>query len=174
MFPENDLAAEFWLFVRDRAMDVRQGIDEIGGAATLNSVEHRRNVVRGLSRHDLGETDDRTNYNWELGPQIYATIQDALLAFLVNHMAQDRFVYNYATWLRTVAAILGDAVREPDWLTVIVPETKATADSIEEGAPAGEHQMTVSDSNWDCLNRETFHLIRKQYQGAEARHPQAE
>src|SRR5262245_24306451 len=140
MFPESDLAKGFWFFVGMRAMDVRhEEFSTHGGSATLNEFEERRTYVLNTFDKGVDFFDDDSSSPW-----LYHTLQDALIAYLVQLTSIGRFPYTYEIWLRMHTLILADVHREPGWLTVIhhVP--------LSEPEQHKEHTMIVADE-WPSL-----------------------
>ncbi len=185
MFPVRDIANEFWAFVRDLALDPRNGVDdatteiiELGPARTnseaLDELEERRFQLRvqfagphaeispvgsatGIWRH---HGDNRI-------PWGYLTLQEALVAFLIDSAARNRLSFDREIWLCAVPLIMGDAIRDPDWLHVILRDVDmlgAEGLSLDDPEHQHEHVMTISD-DWSCLLRETFDYIVATYTG---------
>jgi hypothetical protein len=172
-FPERDLAYAFWHFVRGRALDprfVEEGCTgNVAPTGRLDDLEtEREDVYRDLAGlFGNSENLDRPiHYPAEIYPDgplfpwVFPTIQEALVAFLIDRVVRKAFPVQYEIWLRVVAIILGDAQREPDrWMRV-------TARIHERDCPEEEreteHVMTVSN-DWSCLSHETFDFIVQRY-----------
>ncbi|WP_410596268.1 hypothetical protein [Amycolatopsis sp. lyj-23] len=160
MYYERQIADEFWFFVRARAIDYRleESLDQRHGTLTLNAREEHLTGVRQCLANSQGKVLPMLNI-YSGAPWTYPTVQEALMAFLINELAHNAFPYSYEMWLRAVTLIVADAQRDPDWLHVI-------ACDWEEGhgseAPRTPHDMTISD-DWSCLSRETFDFTVREY-----------
>lgn len=173
LFPESYLAPNFWLFVRDQAIDGRT--NELGVRITskvVNPYNQERAFARTFLRELRGPfTDDfDPDYEEDEGegtkqPWTYKTLQEALLMFLLAWVYRTQpeppVTPTYEIWLRTVALILADAARLPELLTLRVPEYDRMNPEL---APKGtiERCMVISD-DWSCLSRDTFDFIMANY-----------
>jgi hypothetical protein len=169
VFPEDDLRAEFWLFVYERALDPRiswKFEDDEGypaGSHVLEVLEAHRDLVRFY----LTQVDDEEDrpHEFEPGwPVAYRSLQDALLAFLIELLSKaglERYLYDYATWLRTVVLVVADAQRDPSCLTISFPLNEY-GDPDRSIPPHHREERTMTlDGTWGCLSRDTYKLIRR-------------
>lgn len=161
MFPEHDLKSEFWHFVYARAIDPRYGLDQRPESKVLDSIEMNRDNVR----YTLEDVDDipRLELQDQGWPQVYPTLQEALLAFLIDKVARNEFSYPYEVWLRMIILVMADAQREPNyWLRVTACNcAKDHYRNPEElRGHKREHVMIISD-DWSCLYRDVFELVRQ-------------
>lgn len=174
MFPEDDLRLEFWLFVRERAVDCRSGAREPVGTKTLDSLEWKRHTCLIETADENRDYDEDVpgafrNSGGGYGyPTAYKTLQNALLAFLVYRVSSSEgFPYSYATWLRTIVLVVTQAQREPRLLTVRIEEDEngeLCAPSLRPAGPAGHREFTMTlEGSWDCLSHDTFKTIRRTF-----------
>jgi hypothetical protein len=85
VFPEEDLRAEFWFFVRQRALDPRAKLGPIKPAGTpeLDWLEETRASIA----YYLDESSQYVAYE-QGGPATYDTLQEALVAFLIYEVSK--------------------------------------------------------------------------------------
>jgi hypothetical protein len=167
VFPEDDLRLGFWQFVAGRAGDGR--FDNVkNDNPVLNGIEFNRDAARidleSISKIEAEKPDGFKQGNGTtLG---YASIQDALLAYLIQRASKapsilEGFPYNYTTWLRTVILVMADAACEPDRLTLHIPVNEE-GEYDPQSSRLQEYTMRT-DGPWDCLSRDTFDTIRKHF-----------
>lgn len=159
LFPEADLRAEFWNFLDKRSIGPHSG-GRRAKLPVLDKIENRRDEVR------YGVDDDSDVPPLELDdlswPRTYPTLQEALLAFLIDHTASREPRITYEVWLRTVTLIVADAAREPDrWLKIKVTNRSVHVGD-DYGPPKYEHTMIVS-GDWQCLSSDTFKFVIQTY-----------
>lgn len=178
MFPESDIRLGFWRFLAERATDTRTGFDVSCGSGVLFHLEMNRDVTRqdleritptelAASENEITDSDGST-----VG---YATLQDALLAYLIYRVSQTGsptslpafgFQYDYATWLRTVVLVMEDALQDPSRLTVHMPVDEDGEYRSQTGLDKVKiHTMRI-DGSWDCLSRDTFDTVKEHFTGA--------
>lgn len=164
MFPERYFASDFWLFVAENAIDPRldEGQDSrpsrvVSELLYNHSWLHGENIAAILPV--LAASVPRANDD-DHQPLLFATLQDALLAFLVylvsksGQPANGRFACTYDIWLRIVVLIMADIVREPDALQLMTGESGSASETWVS------HRMRI-DPSWECLSEATFeYLVR--------------
>lgn len=158
LFPERELANEFWLFVFQQALDPRgSGLGRRPHCNALDKHEIERTGTKfrlegvdGISEEDFdfvaeGEVDR---------PRLYRTLQEALIAFLIYWQeTATRFPVTYDIWLRAVVLVICDAQRNPAWLRL------EGCDLSRDGEPREfKHSVAISD-DWDCLRREVYDYV---------------
>jgi hypothetical protein len=171
MFPERDIANGFWYFVRARAIDKRTVSNRSrAGSKTLDQLEITASKMRRKLASEQEKDEIRVLWGDDFIPWTYDTIQDALLAYLIDQAALGTLPYAYETWLRAVVLVISDAQRDSGWLHVVAcdwdpascegePPERCRQPGIER-----DHAMTVSD-DWSCLSRETFDFVTSTYAG---------
>jgi hypothetical protein len=155
LFPERDLANEFWLFLRDQAIDPRGADGCRPPCRALDLFEIDRQMVTAYLGDLIKDPSSAfpADENEE-EPRLYRTLQEALLAFLIYwQQAGRRFPITYDIWVRTIVLIMADAQRSPGFLRL------EARDLSQEGkAKEWAHTMVISD-DWDCLRRETYEFV---------------
>lgn len=177
MFPEDDIAREFWVWVHERACDARTSApDEVPLSETLDAIEARRSQIASAGLDFMRVDKTRSmEADYEIGfPVVYPTLQDALLAFLICLTAENgslRVIYvmrEFEMWLRVVVLVVACAQKEPELLTQQIhihsggdperPELVCGSHTAERA----EHTMTL-DGEWSCLSHQTFDYIQRRY-----------
>jgi predicted exporter len=161
MFPERYFASDFWLFVAENAIDPRleEGSDTrpsrvVSELLYVHSFLHGDNIAALLPA--LAASVPKANDD-DHQPLLFATLQEALLAFLVylvgkgGQPANGRFACTYDIWLRTVVLIMADIVHEPDALQQMTGERSRSNTWVS-------HRMQVGPS-WECLSESTFDYV---------------
>ena len=187
LFPARDIANEFWAFVLDLALDPRLGdfdprssfdpLPARSHSETLNQLEGRRSELRvqlaGPNAHQKWAEPGSDAEFWRFydlertNPWGYRTLQDALVAFLIDLAARNRLNFSLSVWRCTVPVILADAIRDPDRLQIILREVDnagAAEASIDDPAYQTTYTMALSD-DWSCLSSQTFNHIVTTYTG---------
>jgi len=164
MFPESNLAIEFWYFVRGRAIDPRNGgplrrtgsdaLDRVDEHATMR---YELECETRVNDNDLPYFNDDPGYPWT-----YATIQEALVAFLIDRATEGDFPYTYRIWLRTIILIMSDIQRDSGWLELIAQDETGEMGDKPAAERQQRHTMKVSD-DWSCLSCDTFDFILRTY-----------
>jgi hypothetical protein len=187
LFPERDIADDFWAFVRDLAIDPRVGTEEPRSpghpdpkrtnSQTLDQLEEERyeRSVRLAGPHAFkkigppGTDAEIWQIYWpeQRMPWGYRTLQEALTAFLIDSAALDRLTFSLDIWRCTVPVIVADAIRNPDLLRVILRDVamlRSGEEDLDDPEGQREYTMTISD-DWSCLRAETFDHIVATYAG---------
>jgi hypothetical protein len=161
LFPERDLAYDFWVFVYEIAIDPRlpEPLGERPGGRILYEFESNRSLFHGqqLAHADPALADRPRYSDGTKEPLVYPTMQEALLGYLIYLVTaaqlpgEGRFACTYDIWLRTVVLLMADIAQNPEWLH-IVTGTVTDRDSRQH------HHMTVSN-DWDCLSQDTFNYV---------------
>jgi hypothetical protein len=163
MYPESDLRAAFWIFIYRRAFDERWGSgpkDQRPSAIALDKIEFEN----WINYQAIGEDDQGVDLSSPYFPRFYRTLQEALIAFLIDMTARGKWPHPYETWLRLVVLVTADAQRDPTrWLQIntLRPDSEP---STNRGGSL--HVMTVSD-DWSCLTHDTFEAIQRLHSGTE-------
>jgi hypothetical protein len=170
MFAAEELALEFWAFVRYRAFDEHN--EYTFSRALTEQDDARRNraiyLQPGDERIESRGAFDSASSEPVRAPVVYRTLQEALVDFLIDEIGTNK-VPDFADWLRAQAVIMAQAAREPEWLIVKTP----VIDENGQWSPDSltTHTMAVGPGPWDVLSRETFDVLVQHFFGAQDGHP---
>jgi hypothetical protein len=109
-------------------------------------------------------------------PHVFNTLQEALVAFLIDAIAKNQWRYPYEVWLRVVVLVLADAQRQPDYFLKVTARYFSDPEEFDPQNPSArrlreaELTMTISD-DWSCLSRGTFAAIEQAHRATEPPDP---
>lgn len=168
MHPEHELARNFWAWVAKRA----HGDNLHGGfpwsAVIWSELVDEHNIATdlewaasdgsfgGAATDDPAVFEDRYHEDSGCPPRVFrlSKMPCTTTYWLISKMP--RSTRTTGSWLRAVALVLADAVRDPSRLTVGVAKDNYSFDE-NEWTP---HTMVVGD-DWSILTRSTFRYARR-------------